>query len=204
MAIDPTDLETYYLGRVNETRSAAGLLPLTFHDDLMDAAADHNAWIDEEDAPGHEGVNGSSPQDRIRAAGYDAAEPWLASENVWYKAGLPGTGTDVPATRDTVEESLDWFLNSKIHRDNILKPQFQHMGISVMEGEYKGEDAVYVTQTFGAPSAAEIADTGGPIKQNVTSSDNVGLTRPGVFDISNTKFVDEELDYGDCLTCTDP
>jgi hypothetical protein len=177
MAEAPTELETYYLGLVNDTRAAAGVLPLTFDGELMNAADDHNAWMDETDTLSHTGINGTSPEDRIRAAGYEPAEPWLARENIWSHNGYdPDTGEPAGATQKWVRESHTWFVNSPPHYANLTDPEFEHIGISFMEGDFlvvpkddpndpddqAGEPQIYpaafATITFGKPSAEEAAD----------------------------------------------
>jgi uncharacterized protein YkwD len=72
MPTQPTELEIYFLELVNAARAEAGVPPLTFDDELMVAADDHSAWMDATDTVSHTGADGSSPEDRITAAGYEA------------------------------------------------------------------------------------------------------------------------------------
>jgi uncharacterized protein YkwD len=76
-----SDLENYFLQLVNQSRSEAGLAPLVFDAKLDAAAENHTVWMDQTDTVSHTGVGGSSPGDRIAAAGYDAIR-W--AENIWY------------------------------------------------------------------------------------------------------------------------
>jgi len=154
MPAQPTELETYFLELVNGTRAEVGVSPLTFDDALMVAADDHSTWMDATDTASHTGANGSSPEDRIAEAGYEAT--WTG-ENIWYHYGTDETGETAAATTHFVEESHQWFVNSPGHYQNLVNPNFQEVGISLVEGDYQGYPAVFVTLDFGTPTAAEEA-----------------------------------------------
>jgi hypothetical protein len=153
MAIDPTDLESYFLERVNETRAAAGngALPLTFDGELNNAADDHNAWMDATDTQSHIEDNKSRPYTRAIDAGYDALH---AGENVliddWDENG------SVPEeNRYWVEHSHGKYVDSPGHYATMIDPRYKHIGISFFEGDKNGEPAVYSTLLFGEPTPAE-------------------------------------------------
>jgi uncharacterized protein YkwD len=150
MPAEPTELETYFLALVNATRTAAGASPLSFDDELMVAADDHSAWMDATDTLSHTGANGSSPGDRISAAGYEATG-W--GENIWYSSG-----NDQAANNDSVEASHQWFVNSPGHYQNLINSDFEEVGISFIEGDYQGQPAVFATLVFGTPTAEEEAE----------------------------------------------
>jgi serralysin len=95
MPAQPTELETYFLELVNAARAEAGVSPLTFDDELMVAADDHSAWMDATDTFSHTGADGSSPEDRITAAGYEATG---TGENICYLSGTDETGATAAAT----------------------------------------------------------------------------------------------------------
>jgi serralysin len=159
MPAAPTDLETYFLELVNATRIAAGTSPLTFDDELMIAADDHNAWMDATDTLSHTGVNGSSIEDRISAAGYDAT---FTGENIWNEWGTDETGATAGATPYFVEKSRDWFVNSPPHYQTLVNPGFENIGISFMAGNYQGYPAAFATIKFGTPTAEEAAENNTP------------------------------------------
>jgi serralysin len=145
MPAQPTELETYFLQLVNGTRAEAGVSPLTFDDELMVAADNHSAWMDATDTFSHTGANGSSPEDRISAAGYEAT--W------WGENISEFHGTNETANTQSVEQSYQAFLDDPVHYQNMVNPNFQDVGISVVGGDYQGDPAVYVTMDFG--TAAE-------------------------------------------------
>ena len=67
-----TELETYFLQLVNQTRAEAGVAPLTMNGSLAQAADGHSAWMLDTDTFSHTGADGSSAGDRIDEAGYDS------------------------------------------------------------------------------------------------------------------------------------
>ena len=113
--------------------------PLTVNAELTSAALAHsqdmykNGYI--EAAP-HSGSDGSSPQQRIEAAGY---RNWTSTgENV-------AAGYTVGGGADVVEA----WLKSPGHCENIMNPKFREIGISYVAlkgARYNG----FFTQDFGA------------------------------------------------------
>ncbi len=59
---------------------------------------------------------------------------------------------------------LAW-LDSPTHKDNIIKPQYQEIGIAALEGKYKNHPTVVVVQLFGTRvlgANEQNADAGSP------------------------------------------
>jgi uncharacterized protein YkwD len=155
MAIDPTDLESYFLERVNETRADAGALPLRFHDELMVAAEAHNHWMDANDTVSHYGVDGKYIMPRIRDAGYEGS---YVNEAIWSGSGVdPDTGVLAGENRESVDRSHKWYLKSKEgHYEAMINPDYQYIGISFIEGDYNGEPAAFSTLAFGGDGPIEV------------------------------------------------
>src|SRR3990167_2315391 len=42
------------------------------------------------------------------------------------------------------------WLNSPSHKENIIKPQYQEIGLAVLEGKYNNQTTVVVVQLFGS------------------------------------------------------
>jgi hypothetical protein len=156
MATKPTELESYFLERVNETRAAAGVPPVTFDGELMNAADAHSAWMDANDTQSHIGANDSTPRIRVTEAGY---RPLNVGEIVLIdqEGGL------------VAEESPFWvdhshakYVASPGHRETMTNPIYQHVGISFQEGDRNGEPAAISTLVFGNPTAAEAAENNMP------------------------------------------
>jgi len=147
----PTALETYFLQLVNQSRAQAGVKPLTFDGELVSASGTHSEWMIAQDVFSHTGVNGSSPGDRINAAGYGAST-W--GENIAYIGGS-GAATLDEADVQQLHANL---MNSPGHKANILSANFTEVGIGLVQGEYNGHTAVMVTENFGRPNSTEAAE----------------------------------------------
>jgi serralysin len=143
----PTSLEILFLQLVNGARASAGVRPLTFDGELLDSSDAHSAWMDRTDTFSHAGVNGSSPGDRMAAAGY-GAQGW--GENIAYVSG--------GMTEATVRELHTNLMKSPGHYDNIVNGSFEEIGIGLKQGTINGYKVVFVTQNFGMPNAGERAE----------------------------------------------
>lgn len=150
-----SSLQTLFLDLVNASRAQAGLKPLAFDAELVDAANKHSAWMVARDVFSHTGAGGSSAGDRIKAAGYDATG-W--GENIAYIGG-PGQAVLDEADVRQLHTNL---MNSAPHRANLLNPGFTEIGIGLAQGDFGGSPVVMVTETFGTPTAAEAAEADGP------------------------------------------
>lgn len=143
----PTNLETYFLQLVNQTRTKAGVKALTFDGELLDSSDAHSAWMDQTDIFSHTGVNGSSAGQRMTTAGY-GWQGW--GENIAYASGS--------FTEATVQKLHEMLVNSPGHYANIVNGKFEEIGIGLKEGTINGYKVVFVTQNFGTPNAAERAE----------------------------------------------
>jgi hypothetical protein len=165
-----TEFEDYFLDLVNGTRAAAGVLPLTFDNELMQSAEDHNTWMDATDTDSHTGVDGKGIEERIRDGGYDGI---YVSENIWYS---PTFGTE-GESRHWVEQSHKWYVESpKGHYETMINPNFQHIGISFQEGDYNGQPAVFSTLNFGGDGPQ--GDSGGGPGDTVEQSVDIRYIPP--------------------------
>ena len=162
----PTAYEQYFLELVNRARAnpdaeaqrlgiglndglSAGIIsatakqPLAFNPLLIDAARGHSDWMLATDTFSHTGAGGSSPGDRMAAAGYSFTGSWTWGENIAIRWG---TGTAITAQQ--VEAFNDGLFRSPGHRTNILQDAFREAGIGLAEGEYKGSPGATATQDF--------------------------------------------------------
>lgn len=149
--LTPTQLETAFLKLINEDRAKAGAHALTVDSELIDAARSHSAWMDKTDVFSHTGEGGSSPTARMEDAGYDAVR---TAENIAY---IGGSRADVLDMSDVVQLHTN-LMNSAGHRANLLNPALTEIGIGLHQGDIKGMSAIFVTQDFGTPTAAEAAE----------------------------------------------
>jgi uncharacterized protein YkwD len=144
--------ENYFLQLVNASRAQAGVKPLTFDAELVDSAGKHSDWMVAQDVFSHTGAGGSSASARMKAAGYD----WTAAgENIAYISGS-GAATIDAADVERLHTNL---MNSSGHRANLLSTKYEEIGIGLTQGDYKGRDAIFVTEDFGRPTTSEAAET---------------------------------------------
>ena len=106
--------ETAFLGLINNYRAQNGLPGLTLSNSLSNAARGHSADMAIRNYFSHTGSDGSSPWDRIRAAGY-SYNTYLG-ENI--AAGYPGA-----------QANFDAWRNSPPHNANMLSANFRAIGI---------------------------------------------------------------------------
>lgn len=149
-------LERLMLDLVNKERAEAGLDPLRLELRLNASAEDHSAWMIERDVFSHTGAGGSNAGDRMRDADFAFEGRWTWGENIALQSERGASGL-----ADDVADLHRGLMNSPGHRANILKPEFEVLGIGVERGDYKGFDAVVVTQNFARSDAAMRYDGGG-------------------------------------------
>lgn len=125
--------QTELVNLINGARAEAGLPPLAVNAALTVAAQGHSIDMACHGLISHSGSDGSSPSQRVAAAGYIASR----SSEIIYGSGYPQT-------------AFEWWMNDQIHRDEILNPNATDMGIGYA---YSSQTAYgsYYTVTFGSP-----------------------------------------------------
>lgn len=116
----------------NKAREKEKLPPLKLNALLTRVARAHSANMAKQGKLSHE-LDGKNPSQRIKDAGYAAS--W-GGENVANADGY------------TASAIFDMWMESKAHKENILKDKYKEIGIGVAKNA-KGE--VYYTQVFGTP-----------------------------------------------------
>jgi uncharacterized protein YkwD len=117
-------IEAATLCLVNKARAAQGIAGLSENADLDEAANLHSADMVSEDYFDHVAPDGSSPEQRVRAAGYAPRGGDAVAENI--ASATPSEAT--PA------ETVAVWMASAGHRENILDPDFTETGIGVAAG----------------------------------------------------------------------
>jgi uncharacterized protein YkwD len=112
-----TDYEQKLLDRINSARVKNGLPRLTLQKQLSAAAYQHSGDMGCNRFVDHTGSDGSTWFTRIKAQGYSYL---YASENIY--VGNPDFGGDP-------DGAFTWWMNSPVHRDNILSPKVTQIGI---------------------------------------------------------------------------
>jgi uncharacterized protein YkwD len=120
----------------NQNRTAANIAELRVSAVLEKAAqmkADHmaaNSYF------AHNTPDGKTPWYWFREAGYEYV---YAGENL-------------AVNFENSEDVENAWMNSRGHFLNIMNPKFTEIGIATSTGIYKGRQAVFVVQMFGAPA----------------------------------------------------
>ena len=127
-----SDAVSDLLGRINTLRRQNGLAPLELNDALNAAAQRHSQDMANTGNVDHTGSDGSTPEQRIDAAGYAPRHTW--GENI-YGGGIA-----------TVDDAWSFWTNSSVHRGNLLNERYREIGIGVATSA----NGTYYTLTFGA------------------------------------------------------
>src|SRR3989344_5866155 len=139
----------------NADRSAEGLPELVVDDTLQKAAQMKADDMAERGYFAHETPDGLTPWDWFKRAGYAFR---YAGENlaVYFS--------------DSTEVEKAW-MNSPLHRENILSDKYSEVGIAIAHGRYQGYETTFVVQMFGNPS-----ETSGAV---VSSTEPESAAGPG-------------------------
>lgn len=132
-ALTPTPSEKTIIDLTNQERHKQNITALTMSADLSRVARAHSENMARQMRMAHN-LDGKTPFDRLRAAGYYYAN---AGENV---------GEGPPSV--TLPELLKAWMDSPLHRKNILTPEFTEIGIGIAADS---NGTRYYTQLFGKP-----------------------------------------------------
>ncbi len=160
--------EQFMLELINAERAKVNAQPLAFDGNLNESSEDHSSWIISEDIFSHTGVNGSSPGDRMEAAGYQFSGSWTWGENIARMSTRSPSGL-----QDEVVQLHNNLMNSPGHRANILKSGFREIGIGFETGQFGNFENAVVTQNF-ARTASDYFLTGVAFK-DADQDDNYDL-----------------------------
>lgn len=142
--------------------------PLAFNHFLFASARAHSDWMLANDIFSHTGVTNSTPGDRMANAGYPFTGSWSWGENIAWK----GTTGAADLTQFTVDEH-EGLIRSAGHRENIMEPGFDEIGIGVRTGQFTQQGVAYnsvmTTQNFASSDG-----TPGPLALGVVYRDTDG------------------------------
>lgn len=147
----PSANEQFMLELINADRAKAGAQPLAFDDALNSSAENHSRWMIGSDIFSHTGANGSTPTDRMKAAGYGFSGSWASAENIAWASLRAPTGT-----QDEVQLLHTNLMNSPGHRANLLNATYREVGIGFETGEYQGWQAAFVTENFARTGSGSL------------------------------------------------
>jgi len=115
---------------INRERAAFKLAPLRWSEALSVLALGHSADMAAAGALSHDSITGASPSDRLGAAGVSFS---IDGENV-----IRSSVADPALIHDAL-------MKSGGHRENILRPEFDEVGIGLIRN---ADGSFYVTQDF--------------------------------------------------------
>ncbi len=125
---------------LNQERASRGLSALRANTKLRKAAERHSRNMTSQDFFSHVSPSGSTPTERVKAAGYLAgASSWAVGENIaWGEQQL-----------STPREIVESWMKSPGHKANILNRSFRHIGVGVALGAPVGGGGATYTTAFG-------------------------------------------------------
>jgi len=105
--------------------------------------------------------------------------PWYWLDNVGYKYVVAGENLAVNFVDS--QDAINAWMNSPIHRDNILNNNFHEIGVGTAKGIYEGKETTFIVQFFGrrsvitAESAIVVNEDKQPIP-SIAGSSNESFT----------------------------
>lgn len=136
----------------NQERINNGLQPLTYNEKLSQAAQEKAKDMFSKNYWAHYGPDGTTPWDFILSSGYKYE---YAGENL---------AKDFMFSKDVVKAWMD----SKTHRENVLRPNYDEIGFAVVNGVLNEEETTLVVQMFGKPltSSQAVVSSQQPVVKN--------------------------------------
>ena len=147
-SVDPTErvseLEQKVHVGVNAARASNGVSPkLRWVGKLSEVARNHSEDMAERAYFSHDTPEGDGPSERVDRSGYSC---W---KNNYYEVAENITVVLVDDSLDRMaEDAVHSWLTSPGHRASLLGKQYDHTGVGVSFGRWRGQGAAYVTQVF--------------------------------------------------------
>ena len=129
------------ISQTNIERQKLGLAPLKYNATLSQSAAAKAEDMFKNNYWAHNSPEGKTPWDFFKSAGYQYS---VAGENL---------AKDFYDTDGLIKA----WMNSPTHRDNIVNPKYQEIGIGVVNGILNGVKTTLVVQHFALPLNAPVA-----------------------------------------------
>ncbi len=157
--IDKIKLEKQVHLLTNQYRTQHGLQTLSWDDNLSNIARHHSQDMASRNYFSHDTPEGKDPTDRGTSQGYHCqkivgiliysgiAENIFQNnvyDTVWYTNGIP-TSYDWNTLDDLATSTVDGWMDSPGHRENILTKTYDKEGIGVA---ISSDEKVYITQNF--------------------------------------------------------
>ena len=156
--IDINSLETSIHNLVNQERVRNGLSPLSYDSNLANIARKHSTDMVNDGFFSHFNMEGKDPTDRANEAGYSCRKDFGSyytdgiAENIFqnnlydsitYINGIPSH--DWNSAEEIATSTVDGWMASEGHRENILTPHYDKEGIGIA---ISSNDGILITQNF--------------------------------------------------------
>jgi uncharacterized protein YkwD len=79
---------------------------------------------------------------------------WLNEENYAYQRA----GENLAVNFENSSELVQGWMDSPLHKKNLLNGDFEEVGIGVAHGTYEGNDAVYIVEFYATPEKSLSSD----------------------------------------------
>ncbi|MDM8569671.1 CAP domain-containing protein, partial [Thiotrichales bacterium HSG1] len=169
--IQASQYDSELLRLTNIERQNAGLSELTLSSQLGQAAQNHAEDMANNNYFSHTGLNASSAGDRISATGY--------SYSTW--------GENISAGRVTASDTIQGWMNSQGHRDNILNSNYSEIGFGYANSD-DSDYQHYWVQVFGKSSVETPKDTSNSLPEVVNDDISMGSPVYRFFSGKNNHF----------------
>ena len=126
---------TELLTDTNKQRESQGLGDLTVNDKLSQAA-----YLKAQDMFTHDYWAHTSPQ---------GVEPWKWFNDTGYNYSI--AGENLAKNYPTADATVNAWMNSPSHRENIMNGKYTDVGFAVVEGTLEGKATTLVVAFYGAP-----------------------------------------------------
>lgn len=113
--------------------SATRKPPLAHNEFLVKASRGHSQWMINNNVFSHTGENGSTPTQRISAAGYVLSGSWTTGENIAWQ----GTSGNSINLTDMIRAHHKLLFESSGHRVNMLNANFRQAGLGQIQGYFR-------------------------------------------------------------------
>lgn len=128
---DVNALEMKVVELINEERAKEGLKALKWDDKLAEVARNHSCDMAENNYFDHTNLKGESPFNRMKKAGIN------------YRA----SGENIAAGGNTAEKTVEQWMNSEGHRNNIMNSGYNKVGVGLCINKNSAY-GYYWTQVF--------------------------------------------------------
>lgn len=146
----------------NERREESGLGPLILNTQLSNAAL----------AKGTDMLN----KDYWAHIAPDGTQPWKFFTDFGYQYRY--AGENLARDFSDPDSTVNAWMNSPSHKENLLSPKYKEIGIAVVEGDFNGVDTTLIVQLFGTRlgETAVIAPVAAYNEEKVAQQPQIDLT----------------------------